>query len=134
MLRNEKLLLCAIPNRAIRGNRMNQDAGQTRITNAAKAHPQFTETRVGTRAILRQLQSKGSARQLLSRSKLNEREVGLFLAEHARIMFLAASAANLPSLEKKAEILFYEASFLAEGLARDTSSQGFENSGARANG
>ena len=111
---------------------MNKDAGQATTNDAAKAHSRLTETRIGTRAILRQLHSKGAAQQLLNRSKLNEREVGLFLAEHARIMFLAASAANLPSLEKKAEILFYEASFLAEGLARAMGAQSAAHAGATA--
>jgi hypothetical protein len=94
---------------------MSQDVRQKQLSNSENRSFTSTETRIATRAILRQMQSK-KAPVLHGQSQLHQQEVGLFLAEHARILFLAASAANLPSLEKKAELLFYEAYMVANGV------------------
>jgi 1-acyl-sn-glycerol-3-phosphate acyltransferase len=96
---------------------MNTGAIKERPPVAENGMAKTVETRIATRAILRQLQCKRSGVVLPENTYLNQREVGRFLADHAKIMFLAASAANLPLLKQKAELLFYDAYLVAEGTA-----------------
>lgn len=73
------------------------------------------ETRVGTKALLKQLSGPKADRLCVLSAKLNQREVGSYLVENVQNMYFAASAAGLTDLASMLELVFYDAYIHAGG-------------------
>ena len=78
------------------------------------------ETRVSTRAILKQLSKKSSTNLKLSGTKLNQREVASYVVVGLQQMWLASESADLSRLQVLLEQAFIEA-FLQTGSIYDIS-------------
>ena len=78
------------------------------------------ETRVSTRAILKQLSKRSSANLKLSGTKLNQREVASYVVFGLQQMWLASESADLSRLQVLLEQAFIEA-FLQTGNIYDIS-------------
>ncbi len=74
------------------------------------------ESRVSTRALLRQMGHRNRSSINLSGSKLNQREVGAFAVNALKMMWLASDRAELKKLKELLEAAFIEAYLVAGGV------------------
>ena len=78
------------------------------------------ETRVSTRALLKQLSKRSSTNLKLSGTRLNQREVASYVVAGLQQMWLASESADLSRLQVLLEQAFIEA-FLQTGSIYDIS-------------
>ena len=78
------------------------------------------ETRVSTRALLKQLSKRSSTNLKLSGTRLNQREVASYVVVGLQQMWLASESADLSRLQVLLEQAFIEA-FLQTGSIYDIS-------------